>query len=206
MIQRNIQNLLEHDIVGYLDVISIIKLEMTCKRYQKSDSFWIDRLKTKYSFSVPEKANPKEYLVMIELIYEYDDANMLKYLNYLARSDTYQNESLYSFTFWNNISHSKCPSNKLIKANNKYQAMSKFFVHFSDYIFFSYKHHLILDQGKKALMKIKDKPITGYITYVYCGEINLRFINLKNVYHELWTNYFGNNDTEINLIQYEDYV
>lgn len=37
--EANIHNLLENVIYEYLDPLSIIKLEHTCKRYQRSDSF-----------------------------------------------------------------------------------------------------------------------------------------------------------------------
>lgn len=50
---------------------------------------------SKYQLSVLENANPKDYYVMIELMYTHDEQNMSKYLNYLAKSDKDQIEAFF---------------------------------------------------------------------------------------------------------------
>ena len=81
MIKNNIFNLLENVIVEYLDCISIIKLEMTCKRFIRSDEFWVNRLQSKFGFEAPENKKAKHICVMLE-------TNMLfKYLKYFGKTD-----------------------------------------------------------------------------------------------------------------------
>ena len=74
----NISALLGNNIPNYCDVISVLKLELTCKKYMKRDAFWIDRLKQKYRLEPPEGENAKDYTVMIELIYTFSEHNFIQ--------------------------------------------------------------------------------------------------------------------------------
>lgn len=207
MIVENIQNLLETVIPDYLDVISIIKLELTCKRYQKPNSFWLNRLKQKYELELLDGANAKDYAVMIELMYTYDELSMSKYLKWLAKSSLEQKESIYSFTYWDNERNCKRSGNKLIRANNNYEAMSKFFCHCPEYIYKSYQYLInnphCLHQDRIHLMP--QKPITAYVDYLFAEEIHMRFHSLKDIVDKL-LECFINRDYEINLIVHNDIV
>lgn len=98
--ETNIHNILEYVIDQYLDAVSIIKLELTCKRYLKSEKFWRERLSHKYKIAVPGISNVKDYYLIIELMYEFDEHNLNNYLKHLANTDN-QKESYYAFTYWN---------------------------------------------------------------------------------------------------------
>ncbi len=207
MIDANIHTLLETVLPDYCDTASIIKLEMTCKRYRKPEQFWLDRLKRKYQLELPENAKAKEYAILIETMYEFDEQSLSRYLRYLAKTASDQKESLYGFIYWDHTGKDKGNGKQLIRANNNYEAMSKFFTSCSYYIYQSYQHCLNIpqyaDECKDLINGIKEKPISNYLTYYYRGEIHIRFISLADLYQKVWNEIFDCSDNEINLIKFE---